>query len=190
MTRTNYQTQMKRILLCLTLILSTVLYSQDDKRIFQLQNNIELIMADTPGLSQKLDINLKQTSLANFLLAVSDVHKVNISVAPSLEQINIVNNFTDVTVADLLMFLCKEYNLTIDFTGNILSIKPYEAPKEIPVEKPIDVSYDPSSQLISLNLNGDKLYESFKMITDITGKNLFFSQGMESIPLTVYVKDI
>ncbi len=190
MTRTNYQTQMKRILLCLTLILSTVLYSQDDKRIFQLQNNIELIMADTPGLSQKLDINLKQTSLANFLLAVSDVHKVNISVAPSLEQINIVNNFTDVTVADLLLFLCKEYNLTIDFTGNILSIKPYEAPKEIPVEKLIDVSYDPSSQLISLNLNGDKLYESFKKITDITGKNLFFSQGMESIPLTIYVKDM
>ncbi|WP_129751552.1 type II secretion system protein GspD [Flavobacterium beibuense] len=181
---------MKNILLCLALTLSAVFYAQDNNRIMQLQNNIDIIMADTPGLTEKVDINIKEASLADFLIAVSEVHKVNISVAPSLKQITIVNNFTDVSVANLLVFLCKEYNLTIDFTGNILSIKPYEQPKEIPAEKIIDIAYDPSSQLISLNLKDDKLYDSFKMITDMTGKNLFFSQGMENIPLTVYVKDM
>ena len=86
------------------------------------------------GLTEnvKTEINVDNITLANFLLAVSDVHKVNINVSPELNQISIANNFTDVSVADLLVFLCKEYNLTIDFTGNILSIKQYFEPPKLP----------------------------------------------------------
>lgn len=180
---------MRNFLFSFLLFVYSLSYAQDG-RIAQIKNNIDVILADTPGLSEKVNVNIKETPLSDFLLAVSEVHKVNISVSPALKQINIVNNFTDVTVADLLVFLCKEYNLTIDFTGNILSIKMYEAPKEIPAEKIIDVSYDPSSDLLSLNLKDDKLYDSFKKIMDESGKNLVFTQGMENHLLTVYIKSM
>ena len=180
---------MKNILIILFLITGCSLWAQD-KRIDALRNNIEAIAADTPGLSQKVNINLREASIADFLIAVSEVHKVNLSIAPSLKQVTIVNNFTDVSVADLLLFLCKEYKLTIEFTGNILAIKPYEVPKEVPAEKVIDAAYDYNSDLLTLNLKDDKLYDAFKKIMDVTGKNLVFAPGMENQLLTAYIKNM
>ncbi len=181
---------MKKILFCCILLTFTVFYGQENKRIEQLRNNIEVIMPDTPGLSEKVNVNIKQAALSDFLLAVSEVHKVNISVDPDLKQINIVNNFTDVSVADLLLFLCKEYKLTIDFTGNIFAIKPYSPPVETPKEKVIDVAYDYNNELLSLNLKDDKLYDAFKKIMDESGRNLVFTPGMENQLLTVYIKNM
>jgi len=179
---------MKQFLLIFILLVTFSLKAQD-VRIQQIKNNIETIIPESTGLGQKVNINIKQASLSEFLLAVSEVHKVNISVAPSLEQIMIVNNFSDVTVSDLLVFLCKEYNLTIDFTGNILAIKPYQKPQEIPIQKVIDVKYKLSENLLSLNLKDDKLYDAFKRITNESGKNIVFAPGLENKLLTAYIID-
>lgn len=181
---------MKQLLLYILLIAGLKGFSQENRRIDGIRNNIEAIAADTPGLTERVNINIKEASLSDFLIAVSEIHKVNLSVAPSLKQINIVNNFTDVTVGDLLVFLCKEYKLSVDFTGNILSIKPYEAPQEVVAEKVIDVNYDASGDLITLNLKEDKLYDAFKKIMDVSGKNLVFVPGMENIPLTAYIRSM
>lgn len=180
---------MKKIITFLLLLIFQILFSQEN-RILQLKNNIEAISADAPGLTEKININIKESSLSSFLMAVSEVHKINISMAPNLSQINIVNNFTDVTVGDILLFLCKEYNLTIDFTGNILSIKSYVKPVEKVVEKEINVLYDLPNNLLSLNLKGDQLYGVFKRIMDVSGKNLVFAPGLENQLLTVYIKNM
>ena len=174
--------------LCLFLFFGFI-YGQND-RIDQIRNNIENLTLDVPGLGQKLNINVKETTLSSFLLAISEVHKVNISVEPSLNSIFIVNNFSDVTVADLLVFLCKEYQLKIDFTGNIIAVKRYEKPVEVAVLKKIDITYSIDQDLLSLDLKEDKLYEVFKKITDETGKNIVFSPGLESKSLTAYIKEV
>ena len=163
-------------------------FSQD--RIQQIKNNIEAISADAPGLTEKVNIKIREATLSSFLLAVSEVHKINISVVPALGQINIVNNFTDVTVGDLLLFLCKEYNLTIDFTGNILSVRTYEKPVEKPIVKGVDAEYNQSGDLLSVNLKDDKLYDAFKKIMDVSGKNLVFAPGLENKSLTAYIKNV
>ena len=180
---------MKKIIYFL-LFLATLIVNAQENRILQIKNNIESIIPDSPGLNQKVNVNIKQASLSEFILAVSDVHKVNISVAPSLNQIMIVNNFSDVNVSDLLVFLCKEYNLTIDFTGNILSMKPYEKPKETPKEKVIDVKFNISDELLSLDLKEDKLYEVLKKITNESGKNIVFTPGLENKLLTAYIVEM
>jgi type IV pilus assembly protein PilQ len=168
---------------------SQVIWCQEN-RIAQIKNNLDAIVLDAPGLTQKVNVNIKETNLAYFLMAVSEIHKVNISTSPQLNNINIINNFSDVTVADLLLFLCKEYQLSIDFTGNILSIKPFEKPTEPIKLKEILVNYDSENSLISLDLNNDKLYDVFKKITDVTGKNLVFSPGLENQTLNAYIKDM
>lgn len=169
---------------------SFFVFSQEDARITQLRNKLEMVIPDAPGLNQKINIDIKQSSLSEFLLAISEVHKVNISVSPELNQISIVNNFTEVTVSDVLIFLCKEYNLTIDFTGNILSVKKYQKPLETPKEKEIDISYNTFNDKLSLNVKNDNLYDVFKKITDVSGKNLIYAQGLESKTLTSYIKDM
>lgn len=180
---------MKKIITLFLIFIFQLSFSQEN-RILQLKNHIESITADAPGLNEKINVNIKEASLSSFLLAVSQVHKLNISVAPNLSQVNIVNNFSDVTVGDLLIFLCKEYNLTIDFTGNILSIKSYLKPVEIPALKAIDVTYDLANNLLSLNLKDDKLYDVFRKIMDESAKNLVFAPGLENQLLTVYIKNM
>ncbi|GAA3774490.1 type II and III secretion system protein [Flavobacterium ginsengiterrae] len=180
---------MKRIITLFFILIFQISFSQEN-RILQLKNNIESISADAPGLNEKVNVNIKEASLSSFLLAVSQIHKLNFSVAGNLNQINIVNNFSNVTVGDLLIFLCKEYNLTIDFTGNILSIKKYEKPVEIQKTKEIDVLYDYANDLLSLNLKDDKLYDVFRKIMDVSNKNLVFAPGLENQPLTAYIKSM
>lgn len=187
---------MKKIAIILLLFISQFTFAQnsnkslEENRIQQLKNNIEAITQDSPGLSEKININIKEASLSSFLLAVSEMHKLNISVAPNLSKINIVNNFADVTVGDLLLFLCKEHNLTIDFSGSIIAIKSYEKPIEKQIEKTIDVKYEATENLLSLNLKGDMLYDAFKKITDESGKNLVYVPGLEKQMLTAYIKSM
>jgi len=160
------------------------------QRFSNIKHQLELISVDNAGFTEnvKTEISVSNITLSNFLLAVSDIHKLNINVASELSQINIANNFSNVNVADLLVYLCKEYNLTIDFTGNILSIKPYQEPKE--EEKIIPIAYFPNNNTISMDVKGDKLYDVFKRIMDETGKNLVFSPGLENKILTAYFQDI
>ncbi|GAA3553795.1 hypothetical protein [Snuella lapsa] len=165
--------------------------SGHNQRIETIKNQLEILSVDTSGLSEqvKTEINVSNISLSNFLLAVSNLHKVNMNLAPDLNQISIVNNFSNVTVADLLVFLCKEYNLTIDFTGNILSIKKYAPPVVTPEPHTIPVQFNPSDESISIDAKNDKLYDVFKRIMDESGKNLVFTPGMESRSITFYTKD-
>lgn len=183
---------MKKILLIILLFFSFSSYAQkEEQRIQNIKNQLEILSTETLGLTEnvKTEINVSNITLANFLLAVSDVHKININVAPELNQITIANNFANVSVADLLVFLCKEYDLTIDFTGNILSIKKYQKEPEQPKERIIPITYNPTSNTISIDVKGDKLYDVFKRIMDETGKNLVFTPGLENKLLTAYIQN-
>ncbi|WP_281336240.1 type II secretion system protein GspD [Flavobacterium eburneipallidum] len=196
---------MKKIILFIFLFIFQASFSQEKKpaqsnyrptnsleenRMQQIKNNIDAISVDAPGLSEKININIKEASLSSFLLAISQMHKLNISVAPNLAQTNIVNNFADVNVGDLLLFLCKEYNLTIDFSGSIIAIKSYQKPAEKKIEKVFEVKYEVSENLLSLNLKEDLLYDVFKRITDESGKNLVYAPGLEKQVLTAYIKSM
>nr|WP_298927859.1 general secretion pathway protein GspD [uncultured Allomuricauda sp.] len=183
---------MKKNLLFIFLLLSFFFYGQEETRIQNIKNNLEALSVDNPGLSEnlKLDINVNSVSLSNFLLAVSQFHKININIDPGLQGINIVNNFSNVTVADLLVFLCKQYSLDINFTGNILSIQKFQPPPEIVPEKEVSVGFDALNNLLSMDLNGDMLEKTFRKIIDVSGQNLLYNSGMENIPLNLYIKDV
>ncbi|MCB0375100.1 MAG: general secretion pathway protein GspD, partial [Sinomicrobium sp.] len=118
---------MRTLILILFLGYSFSLYSQEEPRIQSIKNQLELLSVDNAGLTEtlKLEINVSNVSLSNFLIGISKVHHINMNVDPALSDIAIVNNFSSVTIADLLVFLAKKYQLHIDFTGNILSVSKY-----------------------------------------------------------------
>ncbi|WP_350289094.1 hypothetical protein [uncultured Croceitalea sp.] len=189
---------MKNKILFVLLLISVFGFAQineetkESNRILAIQNKLESLAVDNAGLSEnlKLDINVNSSPLSNFLLAVANVHKLNLNVAPSLQNLSIVNNFSNVSVADLLIFLCKEYRLDIDFTGNIISIKEYTTPPKIIPEKEVTAGFDVLNNLISMDLKNDPLEKSFRKIIEISGQNLLYNSGMENIPLTFYIKDV
>ncbi len=163
---------------------------QDNTRIATIENKLQLLNVDIPGLTEKVNVNISNTSLLNFLRAVSQVHKININLANDLNNITVVNGFNDVTVQDLLVFLAKEYTLDIEFTGNILSIKLYNAPVVAPVEKEIVVQYDVVASTLSTDLNNDPLPKVFRKITEASGKNLLFTPELNSKKLNLFISNV
>lgn len=166
--------------------------AQETNRIQQIKNNLELLSIENSELKEnlKLEINVSNVTLPNFLIAVSKVHQLNLSVSPDVSNITIVNNFANVTVADLLVYLCKEYNLDIEFTGNILSIKKYIPPVPEVKEREIPVSFDTSTGTISMDLKNDPLNKAFRKIMDATGQNLLFDTAMGNTPLNIYLNNV
>ncbi|WP_430412804.1 type II secretion system protein GspD [Kordia sp.] len=181
----------KIILIILVCVVQFTAFGQEPARIEAIKNQIEALAIDNVGLTEnvKTDISVTNVSLSSFLLAVADVHKLNFNISSELNKISIATNFPNVTVADLLVFLCKEHELTIEFTGNILSIKKYIKPLEKVQAKEIPIQFDLKTERISLDIKNDSLYTVFKKIMDKTGKNLVFSPGLENRMLTFYIKD-
>ncbi len=183
---------MKHFIVILLLCCCFSAFGQETARIRNIQNQLELLAMDYPELNEnlKLEINVSNVTLSNFLIAVSKVHQLNMSIAPEVGNTTIVNNFSNVTVADLLVFLCKQYALDIDFTGNILAVKKYKAPPVEVLEKEIQVGYNTLNDQLSLDLKNDSLEAAFRKIMEVSGKNLLYANGMASLPLTLFISGV
>ena len=164
--------------------------TNEQNRIATIENKLKLFAVDVPALSDPVNINISNTNLLNFLRAVSQVNKINISVSEELSSINIINGFNNVSVQELLIFLTKEYQLDIDFTGNILSIRKYTPPVQAPVEKEVIANYDVSRETLSTDFNNDPLPKVFRKITEISGKNLLYSPDLNGKNLTLFITDV
>jgi len=183
---------MKKTLTIILLFLGVSYGMAQVDRIQNIRNNLDLLAVDNPEYNEtlKLEVNVSNVTLPNFLMAVSKVHSLNLSVANDIANIKIVNNFANVTVADLLVFLCKEYDLTIDFTGSILSIKRFVPPILEPIEKVIQVEYAPANELISMDVNGDPLDKVFRKLMEVSGKNLLYSNALKTKVLNIYLTQV
>ncbi len=162
----------------------------DDSRIASIENKLQILSVEVKGLTEKVNVNISDTTLLNFLKAVSQVHKININLSEDLNSTSIINGFNDVIVQDLLIFLVKEYQLDIDITGNILSIKRYTPPIITPKEKEIVANYDLTSETISMDLRNDPLPKVFRKITEISGKNLLFTPELDNKSLNLYISNV
>lgn len=182
----------KYVFMFFCVLLSPLVVAQefDEGRIQQIESKLTAISVDVPGLLEKLDISMQQASLSTFLLAISEVHTINIDVHPDLQNIQIINNFKEVQVANVLVYLCKNYNLTIDFTGTILFIKVYEKEVEQEEEEVIPIAYNPASQTLSVTLEKDDLVAAFRSISDLSGKGIFYTPDLNTKVLSVFIKDL
>ena len=188
---------MRKITILLFLVSCLSIWAQDDpqaereKRWQTIENNLQALVVDNPGLAEnvKLDITMGRVTLPQFLLGIAEVHQVNITVDPGLQDIPVATSFANVTVADMLLFFCKHYDLTIEFTGNILTVKRF-----VPVvdtrPKEVEVTYNALDNTLSMDLEGDRVADAFRKIIDVSGKNVLFTDGIRDKPLRMYLKDV
>jgi type IV pilus assembly protein PilQ len=158
----------------------------ENSSIQKLEKTLDSLSTTVLGLTKTVDFSVSDIELSTFIRAVAKNHKVNVSLESSLQQIRVSHNFSNATVKNVLLYLCKEYSLTIDVLGTIISIKRYSAPY---VPRDIGVFYNKEKDLFSVNLQNDSLFIAFKKITDVTGKNLVFAPGIENQKLSSYIKE-
>ena len=181
---------MKKTILLLVLLFSVYTsFSQNETedRIQKLNQTLESLIDTIPNLQKKVDFSLNNTELPVFLRAIAKEYKLNLSIAPSLKRITVSQNFSDATVKNVLLYLCKQHNLTIEVLGSILSIKNYVKPY---LRRDIDVKYNEKEDLFSVDLQRDTLYIAFKEITKATGKNLVFKPGIGNQKISSFIQEM
>jgi len=174
------------------LLVLSVGISFSQERYAVIKNRLEGMSGTVPALNEKVNISVTDVSIQEFLRAVANSTKLNLSIDPSL-KINVINNFSDVMVKDMLVFLCREYDLDISVTGNIISIYQFDAPKLPPPEyipKALKIEYDKDNDLLSMELNKDSLVAVTKQITRISEKNIVLAPGLNDKLVNGFIQNM
>ena len=151
-------------------------------------NNLAL---EYPGLEQLVELNVAEVNLSDFLNTISLSNRLNISCDETL-NFSISNNFTNVTVTDVLIFLSRKYDLDIKLIGSIITITKHKnLPPPPPIVKPrvLQIEYDADSNLLSMDLKKDTLSSVAKQITIASGESVIVPQELENTVVSVFVKD-
>jgi type IV pilus assembly protein PilQ len=162
-------------------------------RFVEIQKKLdELAAANTPGLNDPIDFSVSGVSIQEFLRGIAEAHELNINVDPQL-TFKVYNNFSKESVSNVIVFLVREYDLDIRFSGSIMSFFKYIPPvegKPAYVPKNVSVKYASYSNLLSLDLQGDSLYLVVRKITQVTKKNVILSSGLSNKLISIYIEDM
>ncbi len=175
------------------MILASFADAQQD-RFTVIEDKLRELSNDTPGLNEKVELSVNGVPIQEFIRGLAASNNLNVSIDPNLKA-QVVNNFSNVSVADVLLFLCKKYDLDVVFIGNIMSFSQYAAPiaalvikKYIP--KQLNISYDSIGDLLSLDLSKDSLALVVKELTKETGKNVLFSPDLAGKMVSGYIQNM
>ncbi|MCB2411156.1 type II secretion system protein GspD [Hymenobacter lucidus] len=151
-------------------------------------------MADSTvrGLNETANLSITNAPIQEFIRGLASTHNLNVSIDPAL-QARVSNNFTDVRVRDLLLFLAREYDLDVRIVGNIISFYKYVPPVPIKVSLPskkLRLGYDSAQDRFSSDLVNDSLSTFAKQATQLTKKNIVLAPGLGSRTISGYLENM
>lgn len=140
------------------------------------------------GINDIVKIDVSGLYLNDLISSIAEEHQLNVSVDSDLNN-PVVNNFFDVTVKDVFLFLIQKYDLEVNFMSNIIVFKKRKEVKVIEkkVAKLIDVAYNSQNDFLSIKLENDSLPAVAKAIVDKSGKNIVLSQDVKSLKVSSYI---
>lgn len=182
------------VCLLFALFLFATVAKAQDERYTTIENKMKEIAATTPGLNEKVELSVNGVTIQEFIRGLALTNNLNVSIDANLTS-KIYNNFSNVSVSDVLIFLVKKYDLDLAFVGNIMSFTQYTAPPAIIptikyVPKDIKISYDKANNLLSLDLAQDSLAMVVKEITRVSEKNVVFAPDLASKLVSGYIQNM
>jgi len=176
------------ILFLISVILANANFTYSQDRIRQIEQQLTELANKVPALNSKVNLSVSGASIQELIRGIAKANNVNVNIDPNLNT-TVISNFVDVKVIDVLVFLCKEYNLDIEITGSIISLKSIDEEKIVPVHK-LNISYNTENEHLSLDVNNDSLVAVAKKITDLSGYNIVLAPGLISEMITAYIIDM
>ncbi len=154
-------------------------------RFQQLEMNLEEYAFNNPKINSLIDISLTGT-IQEFAMAFSKESKINLTIDPRIDK-KVITNFADTRPKDILLHLCKFYDLDLTFSGSIISLIPYDTPPEKQPEKQLDISYNDYNDNLTLNLKRDTLDEVLRVISKLSGKNVISAKSISNMAVSGFV---
>lgn len=174
------------VCLLVGLLFANIALAQQD--INELTKKFDELSLQKKGLNEIIKIEVSGLTLYDFVSSIAEEHQLNIDVDVDLNQ-PVANNFFDVTVKDVFIYLVQKYDLEVSFRNTIISFKKRKV--EIIVEKKIpkiiNVTYNPQNDFLSVKLENDTLQDVAKAIIDKSSKNLVLAPDVKNIKISAYI---
>lgn len=173
-------------LLFIGLLFTNIVSAQQDVNL--LGQKLDELSVQKKGLNEPIKIDISGLSLHDFIASLAEEHQLNVDVDSDLNQ-PVVNNFFDVTVKDVIIYLVQKYDLEVTFMNNIISFRKRKEVKivEKKLKKVIDVEYNPQNDFLSVRLENDSLGDVVKAIIDKSGKNLILAPDIKTMRVSSYI---
>jgi type IV pilus assembly protein PilQ len=168
---------LKNWTILLITLLSFSLSAQD--RFDVLDEKLNQLAKSYPGINDKVELSMNGATVQEYVRAIGLSNNLNVNVDPGLD-IKLTNTFSKVTAKEVFLFLCKRYDLDIQFMGPILTFTkftPIIVEKKIPTKK-LNIQFEKNLELLSYDLNNDTLGNVAKEITKQSGKNIIYSPDL------------
>jgi type IV pilus assembly protein PilQ len=167
------------------------LLSQETEYLDSLKIQLEqLAKKSYPGLNESVEFSVSGVSVKEFLRSLASNHSININVRDGVQG-TVINNFSDARVLDVIIFLCKEYGLRVDFMGSIMSFYAYH--EEVPLEiKPLQlpkIDYNEKNHFLSLDLQNDTLDDVLKEIVKLSFVNVIAAPEVKGKIVSVFIQN-
>jgi type IV pilus assembly protein PilQ len=138
---------------------------------------------DIPALDEKISISVSGVSLEEFLRGVANSSGLNLDVQPGL-NFTVVNNFSNVRVKDVLIYVCRQFELDLQIVGNIISIV---KPTNMQFEGSESVKWDEALQLITIDFSNIPIEQAIKEISLKTKANIIISPNAFGKNISGYI---
>lgn len=147
-------------------------YAQEPDDLYVRLDSVEIqirrLETTIPGLNEKVNISLTDVPLNEFLRAVANNSGLNMDIDPLINQ-NISNNFADVGVSDVLIFLSRQFKLDITIMNNIFIVRQMAMPSVPPL---CFVQYNDSTRKLTIEVEDEQLSSFLKEVTRKSGRNV------------------
>ncbi len=159
--------------------------SADAARMAAIDGKLSALAERDPSFAREVDITSGRLPLGELLRNMARASGVNLSVR-SVEQTPVSCNFARTRVDDMLRFLCNEYRLDIEVSGNIVSVFPAAAP-ELPAPDP-DITFERRDSTLSFDLRGERLIDVAKKIASLTSRNIIIPEPLYDRSVSGFVR--
>ena len=164
----------RKVKYCLSVLLFICFLAQGQSRFEILKSKLDEASVSQQGLNNTVDISVNNYTIQEIIRAISKENNLNVSIEAKL-NVRPSYNFAGAKVKEVFLLLCKEHNLTLEWTGQIISFKTF-IPKEKKVvnapPKPINLVYNAVDSTVSGNLYDDTLYNVIAKLSKLSKINI------------------
>ncbi len=154
----------------LLVLLPACCIGQSQDRLYALATKLETLSQHVPEINEEVQLSLEDVSLSDYVRALGQVHKLNFYIEDT-PTLRLSSNFQGESVKNVILFLCKQFDYTIEITSSILSFAPYQPPPPKRQAKPApDIAF--TEGLLSVDLQNDSLRAVIKLISQLTGQKI------------------
>lgn len=141
-----------------------------------------------PALNKTVDISVSNVHIQEFLRSVANASGLNLNIDPELNQM-VSNNFQNVKVRDMLVFLERNYPLEVMAIGNIINVSRKESLKTIETDFR-GIRFDTINKVVTLDYFETDIAQVAKELTKTTKNNVILSPSLSGKKISSYIENM